>query len=233
MGSKFENFDIGRAVASALNTRDPKNFPVELNTDVLQPVISFPLDIPDTLYDVNLTFNSSIGTLAEAAYALVGPGFNAAGNLSSSGNPPFEANTEYHVKSFYLQVGFDAAGATAKAGSILRATVALRVSSLAIGPRTVLLEGFSVIQTGVLTHNFQFPQGSNLVPQYAATPLLPIVSSGPGWNGYVPPNYYCDVHVECVGGSGAENLFPANANVSGGAIIGKIHKSRVWNGRGF
>jgi hypothetical protein len=111
MGSKFENFDIGRAVAKFLKTKDPKNFPTELNTDQLQPVIcvgSFGT-IPDRV--AGLAAGVILDNLSAFVQDIVLP--NPGGLL-----PP-NANLDTLIMGIELDISYNAAGAIADNGKVM------------------------------------------------------------------------------------------------------------------
>lgn len=109
MGSRFENFDIGRAVAKFLNIKDLKNFPTEMSTDLLQPVI-----------DVGYAKASDTVAAGIDGFSLSGLSSFTVSVASASGAllPP-NHNLDTLIFGLDIEINYDAAGALADNGVVL------------------------------------------------------------------------------------------------------------------
>lgn len=176
MGSRFENFDIGRALASLLKIKGLKNFPTDLHTDSLMPVV----DVSGLLGINVATPDSGLGTprstdsgdldkstLIQANCDLVGTGFTGSGDALPNG-----LLDAYRFDLLEVVLTFNAAGAIAFNGKTLDFRIGLTGSGDgSMDPNLIHNRAWVTVATGKLIYAWTMWQS-----------FAPNVT-GPGWNG--------------------------------------------------
>ncbi len=228
MGSKFENFALGRQVAKFLKLKDPKNFPTELHTDQLQPVLSIGLD-PMQLISGFLIGNMNIGAgISMFSVGLVGTDFFPA--LAGSSNDPivvqpvYNPASKYKVMQFQLDITLDAAGVAANLKHVISTTIA--IAPVNQSPNTffpVAQFDWATIQTGKTDYRFTFPMMQKQVGVDIGTSTSWNNCFAAGhWDGIVPPGYICAV-ATALSNPDASINWPVNSQVSGVGLIAEFN----------
>lgn len=224
MASKFENFDIGRAVAKFLMLKDPKNFPVHLNTDELQPV--FCIEGPnaaETWASADLV-NVAMDGRATYAYTAFGP--SAVGSTNAVASPLIfngaDSTPRAHwIRGLSLNLTYDAAGAIADAGK-LRQLLGWLFDPTGFTRLIFVLSHAVEIKSGLPIYSFNWPEynvpGQNTFGGF---------SSAKGWNGYVPPGWSFVIQM---GSYSASSVFPANTTLNGQIAVSEMPDGFTYSG---
>lgn len=219
MGSRFENFDLGRAVAKLLKLKDTKNFPVHLNTDELQPVLGVPGPmIPDTWSSATLTNKFLVG-IQSWYYSLFGGLVSIANDFASPDPDSLFQGKAHWVRQCRLLVSYDAAGSAADAGKILVFSVTLTDGGT--GFNTVV-QHQAEVKSGLNFYEWIYPECNILDQSVGFTKQ----QWGGKWNGYVPPGWRVLVGV-------AHNpaaVFPANTSLNGETLISTMPEGMLYQG---
>lgn len=114
MSSKFENFAIGRAVAKLLNLKGVKNFPTELATDVLQPVI--------TVEGAGAALIESTNSISYTLDGIPSQGVQIIDSASES-SPLVRTTIDQFIDDLSIYLTFNGAGATAFNGKYVTLSI--------------------------------------------------------------------------------------------------------------
>lgn len=221
MGSRFENFDLGRAIAGILGMKDPKNAPTSFNTDELQSVIEV-----GRLQDVETymqgSWNGGLATFNNGSIDLVGTIGTGATTIPGGGLLAAAAqDRDVRLLNMNVQVSYNVAGGAADAGVVSSVLVAM--SAPGVGLSFPIYDEFGVAAaTPNLTPQWNYPQGA-IVRNAPAQRAL----QGGQWDGLIPRGFSCEVVVSRVGGG----VYPVSTSTTGTFLLAIGPKGvRRWHG---
>lgn len=219
MSSKFENFAIGRAVAKFLNIKDPKNFPVQLNTDELQGVLSIAGPNPEHVYLSSDLIPADLNT--KASYFFNTLGLNSA-YADAAAAPLFTDLSKGHfLRQFNLQLSYDNAGSITESGRFIA------FIGYIFDPATVrqlkVLQHVVEIKNALTVYELAWPESD-----LPSNTTLARIATGGIWNGYIPPGFQFALGVNHYTGGGL--VFPANTSLYGKILMAEVTEGYTYTG---
>jgi len=206
---EIQNRDILQRMADFLNIGGVRRFPIQLNTDIVQPVydiqnssLAYPPAAPTFTSKVNNSGNFPAGATFDVGVNLVGSGAVASFlPPTTGGDVPVVTGTESKIICISANIGYVAAGAAADAAAGVRIIVMIVLRNIATGTLAFAVQDEVAVVENLAPYAYAwtFPQGTRFKNAGAQVQTQ---GSLAGWDGYVPPGYTCHLLLSRTAGLG-------------------------------